>query len=57
MRLRTNEVCPIHRSVSCCGREIRSKPKLVRLSTREWRTRIIREATGNYGHRPRCGNC
>jgi len=21
MRLRTNELCPIHRSLSCCGRE------------------------------------
>ena len=31
MRLRSNEVCPVHRSTSCCGREILSKPKLVRL--------------------------
>ena len=31
MRLRTNELCPIHRSLSCCGRELLSKPKLVRL--------------------------
>jgi len=31
MRLRTNEMCPIHRSFSCCGRELLPKPKLVRL--------------------------
>jgi hypothetical protein len=30
MRLRTNELCPIHRSLSCCGRELLCKPKLVR---------------------------
>jgi hypothetical protein len=31
MRLRPNELCPIHRSVSCCGREVSTKPKLIRL--------------------------
>ena len=31
MRLRTNEFCPIHRSVSCCGRETIPKPRTVRL--------------------------
>lgn len=31
MRLRPNEVCPIHKSVSCCGREFSPKPKLIRL--------------------------
>jgi hypothetical protein len=31
MRLRTNEVYPIHQSLSCCGRELLPKPKLVRL--------------------------
>ena len=31
MRLRANEVCPIHRSLSCCGRERIAKPRLVRL--------------------------
>jgi hypothetical protein len=24
-------MCPIHKSVSCCGREIIAKPKLIRL--------------------------
>jgi hypothetical protein len=28
MRLRQKEMCPIHKSVSCCGREIIVKPKL-----------------------------
>ena len=31
MRLRANEVCPIHRSVSCCGRDRIAKPRLIRL--------------------------
>jgi len=31
MRLRRNEFCPIHKSVSCCGREILPKPRLIRL--------------------------
>ena len=31
MRLRRNEFCPIHKSVSCCGRENVSKPRLIRL--------------------------
>jgi hypothetical protein len=30
MRLRANEICPIHRSVSCCRREIGTKPRLIR---------------------------
>jgi len=32
MRLRRNEFCPIHKSLSCCGREPMPKPKLIRLS-------------------------
>lgn len=31
MRLRLNEFCPIHKSLSCCGRESLPKPWLVRL--------------------------
>jgi hypothetical protein len=31
MRLRRNEFCPIHKSVSCCGRELVPKPRLIRL--------------------------
>ena len=31
MRLRPNEFCPIHKSLSCCGRELVAKPKLIRL--------------------------
>lgn len=30
MRLRRNQLCPIHRSVSCCGREAVSKAKTSR---------------------------
>jgi len=31
MKLRSNEFCPIHKSLSCCGRETLPKPRLVRL--------------------------
>src|SRR5260370_16778997 len=31
MRLRPNEFCPIHRSLSCCGRETLPKPHLIKL--------------------------
>ena len=31
MRLRSNELCPIHKSLSCCGRQFLPKPKLIRL--------------------------
>ncbi len=31
MRLRRNEFCPIHKSLSCCGREVMPKPKLIGL--------------------------
>lgn len=29
MRLRTNEICPVHRSRFCCGREFNAKPRLI----------------------------
>jgi hypothetical protein len=31
MKLRGNELCPIHRSISCCGRDMVARPKLIRL--------------------------
>lgn len=32
MRLRRNEYCPVHRSVTCCGRDLLpNKPRLIRL--------------------------
>jgi len=31
MRLRRNEFCPIHKSISCCGRENVPRPRLIRL--------------------------
>lgn len=31
MRLRRNEYCPIHKSISCCGREPMPKPRTIRL--------------------------
>lgn len=31
MRLRQNEMCPIHKSVSCFGGEVIAKPKLIRM--------------------------
>ena len=34
MRLRANEVCPIHKSVSCCGREFVPKVTAIRTGVR-----------------------
>lgn len=31
MRLRRNEFCPIHKSLSCCGREFIPKARTIRL--------------------------
>lgn len=31
MRLRHKQVCPIHKSLSCCGRETVPTPRLIRL--------------------------
>src|SRR5271156_4905169 len=31
MRPRPHELCPIHKSLSCCGRDLLPKPKLIRL--------------------------
>jgi hypothetical protein len=31
MRLRRNEYCPVHKSHSCCGREVIPRPRLIRL--------------------------
>lgn len=29
MKLRTNEICPVHRSRSCCGRELNAKRRFI----------------------------
>ena len=34
MRLRPNEFCPIHKSLSCCGRESVPTPRLLRVGVR-----------------------
>ena len=31
MRLRRNEFCPVHKSISCCGRELIPKTRTLRL--------------------------
>jgi hypothetical protein len=31
VKLRANELCPVHRSTFCCGREALPKPKLIRM--------------------------
>jgi hypothetical protein len=57
MRLRANEVCPIHRSVSCCGRERLPKLRLIRLECSGSKIRIIRVDIASCGHRARCESC
>ena len=56
MRLRPNEFCPIHKSLSCCGRETLPKPRLVRLAYSESMIHLTREDIGKSGLRPRCGS-
>jgi hypothetical protein len=47
MRLRCNQVCPIHRSFSCCGREVvqRTRP------ARQLGTRRIEDPSHPRGYR------
>ena len=57
MRLRSNELCPIHKSLACCGRESLPRPKLIRLGIQRVEDpHHPRGDIGNYDHRPRCGN-
>jgi hypothetical protein len=56
MKLRCNELCPIHRSVSCCG--VMWWP---RRSSSDWaysvsKIRITQGEIEIFAHRPRCGN-
>ena len=48
MRLRANELCPIHRSLTCCGRAFLPKPKLIRLGVQRVKIRTTRVDTGNF---------
>jgi hypothetical protein len=58
MRLRRNQICPIHRSLSCCGREATQR----REHHGSWafgesRMLSIPEDTGNSVRMRKCGNC
>src|SRR5437870_10704043 len=57
MRLRANEFCPIHRSISCCGREFMSKPRVIRLGVQRIEVRVTPGDFGSSDPRPRCENC
>ncbi len=54
MRLRPNEFCPIHRSISCCGRELIPKPRLIRLGVQRIEDPHHREDIENSGRQQRC---
>ena len=47
MRLRRNQICPIHRSLSCCGREAISKAR----APRQLGIRRIEDAQHTRGYR------
>ena len=47
MRLRRNQVCPIHRSFSCCGREVVQKTR----SARQLGVRRIEDPSHPRGYR------
>jgi hypothetical protein len=57
MKLRRNQLCPIHRSLFCCGREYMQRQRTLHLAFVAWKTRIIREDTANCDLRRRCGSC
>jgi len=48
MRLRPNEFCPIHRSISCCGRGLIPKPRLIRLGVQRIEDPHHREDIENW---------
>ncbi len=56
MRLRPNEFCPIHKSLSGCGRQTLTRPRLVSWEFSAWKTPTIRADTGNYARLAKCGN-
>jgi hypothetical protein len=47
MRLRRNQMCPIHRSLSCCGREVIQKAR----GTRQLGIRRIEDSLDPRGYR------
>lgn len=57
MRLRTNELCPIHRSLTCCGRESLPRPKLVRLGVQRIEDPHHPRGYRELRSRPRCESC
>ena len=57
MKLRRNEFCPIHRSVSCCGREKFGKHVECGWVSSALKIPTTRGDTENSDHPQRCGNC
>lgn len=56
-RLRINELCLIHQSLSCCGRENLPRPKFVRLGVQRIEDPHHPRDTGSCDHRRRCESC
>jgi len=56
MKPRHNEYCPIHRSLSCCGRELTHRAHRLQPSVDEWRTHITQVDTGNFDRPRKCAN-
>jgi hypothetical protein len=57
MRLRSNEFCPLPKSLCCCGREILPKARLLRLGVQR-----VDDPHHSRGHRElrtpeKCENC
>ena len=58
MKLRRNQYCPIHRSLSCCGREPVQKGRGVRrLGVQRIEDPHHPGDTANSAPRQRCGSC
>ena len=57
MRLRRNEYCPIHKSISCCGREQTPyDAQIMQPGVRASKIRIIRGDIGNSDPQQKCGS-
>ena len=46
MKLRRNQFCPIHNSLSCCGRELTPKSRTIRLGVQRSKIRTTQGIPG-----------
>ena len=57
MRIRRNQLCPIHKSRTCCGREPVRKEKSVQVGDGALKTHITHGNIANSARLRKCENC